>query len=85
LIGSSAYEADVLSSNDEAGTIPRTTQYAALILDLGLPNGEGLALVRESCWPFPTTLLELKQLIRSSNPFPFSQRQILWDSHERRK
>jgi two-component system response regulator TctD len=41
------YEADVLSSIDEAGTILRTTQYAALILDLGLPDGDGLALVRE--------------------------------------
>ena len=33
------YEADVLSSIDEAGTVLRTTQYAALILDLGLPDG----------------------------------------------
>ena len=41
------YEADVLSSIDEAGTVLRTTQYAALILDLGLPDGGGLALVRE--------------------------------------
>jgi DNA-binding response OmpR family regulator len=41
------YETDVLSSFEEASTVLRTTFYAALILDLGLPDGDGLALLRE--------------------------------------
>ncbi len=43
----SGYETDVLSSLEEASTVLRTTFYAALILDLGLPDGDGLALLRE--------------------------------------
>src|ERR1700692_4408691 len=41
------YETDVLSSLEEAKTVLRTTFYAALILDLGLPDGDGLELLRE--------------------------------------
>ena len=41
------YETDVLSSLEEASTVLRTTFYAALILDLGLPDGDGLSLLRE--------------------------------------
>jgi DNA-binding response OmpR family regulator len=41
------YETDVLSSFEEAKTVLRTTFYAALILDLGLPDGDGLTLLRE--------------------------------------
>jgi DNA-binding response OmpR family regulator len=41
------YEIDVLSSLEEASTVLRTTFYAALILDLGLPDGDGLALLRD--------------------------------------
>jgi DNA-binding response OmpR family regulator len=41
------YEVDVLSSLEEASTVLRTTFYAALILDLGLPDGDGLVLLRE--------------------------------------
>jgi DNA-binding response OmpR family regulator len=41
------YEIDVLSNLEEASTVLRTTFYAALILDLGLPDGDGLALLRE--------------------------------------
>ena len=41
------YETDVLSSLEEASTVLRTTFYAALILDLGLPDGDGLMLLRE--------------------------------------
>jgi DNA-binding response OmpR family regulator len=44
---SAGYETDVLSSLEEASTVLRTTFYAALILDLGLPDGDGLALLRE--------------------------------------
>jgi DNA-binding response OmpR family regulator len=41
------YETDVLSSLEEASAVLRTTFYAALILDLGLPDGDGLALLRD--------------------------------------
>src|ERR1700720_3868125 len=41
------YETDVLSTLEEASTVLRTTFYAALILDLGLSDGDGLALLRE--------------------------------------
>jgi DNA-binding response OmpR family regulator len=41
------YEADLLSTADEARSVLETTFYAALILDLGLPDGDGLELLRE--------------------------------------
>jgi DNA-binding response OmpR family regulator len=41
------YEIDALSTLEEASTVLRTTFYAALILDLGLSDGDGLALLRE--------------------------------------
>src|SRR5260370_285917 len=41
------YETDVLSTLEEASTVLRTTFYAALILDLGLPDGDGLTLLRD--------------------------------------
>jgi len=41
------YQADVLSTVEEAKSVLSTTFYAALILDLGLPDGDGLALLRE--------------------------------------
>ena len=41
------YETDVLTSLEEASAVLRTTFYAALILELGLPDGDGLALLRE--------------------------------------
>lgn len=44
---SAGYEADVLGSAEEAGVVLQTTFYAALILDLGLPDGDGLTLLRE--------------------------------------
>jgi DNA-binding response OmpR family regulator len=41
------YQADVLSTVEEARNVLSTTFYAALILDLGLPDGDGLNLLRE--------------------------------------
>jgi DNA-binding response OmpR family regulator len=41
------YEADVLSTVEEARSVLKTTFYAGLILDLGLPDGDGLELLRE--------------------------------------
>jgi DNA-binding response OmpR family regulator len=41
------YEADVLSTVEDALAVLSTTFYAALILDLGLPDGDGLSLLRE--------------------------------------
>lgn len=41
------YDVDVLSSAAEARAVLMTTSYAALILDLGLPDGDGLSILRE--------------------------------------
>src|ERR1700745_2928156 len=41
------YESDVLSTVEDARAVLSTTHYAALILDLGLPDGDGLTLLRE--------------------------------------
>lgn len=44
---SAGYEADVLSTMAEAAHVLGTRSYAALILDLGLPDGDGLSLLQE--------------------------------------
>src|SRR3954449_11644741 len=41
------YQADILSTVEEARRVLDTTFYAALILDLGVPDGDGLELLRE--------------------------------------
>ena len=41
------YECDLLSTVEDARKVLATTFYAALILDLGLPDGDGLELLRE--------------------------------------
>src|ERR1700738_5143160 len=41
------YETDLLATAAEARTALLTTSYAALILDLGLPDGDGLSVLRE--------------------------------------
>ena len=46
-LAQAGYESDVLSTIEEANSVLSTTFYAALILDLGLPDGDGLALLRE--------------------------------------
>src|ERR1700759_5795313 len=41
------YEVDILSTVEEATSVLLTTFYAALILDLGLADGDGLSLLRD--------------------------------------
>ncbi len=41
------YDSDVLSTVEDARAVLSTTFYADLILDLGLPDGDGLELLRE--------------------------------------
>lgn len=41
------YQIDHLANATDAGNALATTRYAALILDLGLPDGDGLAILRE--------------------------------------
>src|SRR5216683_3776018 len=41
------YETDILTTAAEARAAVTTTRYAALILDLGLPDGDGLSILRE--------------------------------------
>jgi DNA-binding response OmpR family regulator len=41
------YETDLLTTAAEARTAVTTTRYAALVLDLGLPDGDGLSILRE--------------------------------------
>src|SRR5690348_2868008 len=44
---SAGFDADVIGSASEARAVLKTTRYAALILDLGLPDGDGLSVLRE--------------------------------------
>src|SRR5260370_4126488 len=41
------YETDLFTTAAEAQTAVTTTRYAAMILDLGLPDGDGLSILRE--------------------------------------
>lgn len=41
------FDADRLAGVDESRAALQTTGYAALILDLGLPDGDGLSILRE--------------------------------------
>jgi len=41
------YDSDLLATVEEARAALMTTSYAALILDLGLPDGDGLSVLRE--------------------------------------
>ncbi|WJR75794.1 response regulator transcription factor [Bradyrhizobium sp. NP1] len=45
-LDAAGYQADCLSSVEEATHALRSTSYAAMILDLGLPDGDGLTLLR---------------------------------------
>src|SRR6266704_3020658 len=41
------YETDLLTTAAEALAAVTTTRYAAMVLDLGLPDGDGLSVLRE--------------------------------------
>jgi DNA-binding response OmpR family regulator len=41
------YETDIVNSAEEARDALRSVSYAALILDLGLPDGDGLSILHE--------------------------------------
>jgi DNA-binding response OmpR family regulator len=43
----SGYETDLLATADEARAAVTTTRYAAVVLDLGLPDADGLSILRE--------------------------------------
>jgi len=54
------YEVDLLTTAAAARAAVSTTRYAALILDLGLPDGDGLSILREirhSQDPLPVLVL----------------------------
>ena len=44
---SAGFQADLLTNVADAKTVLGTTRYAALILDLGLPDGDGLSIVHD--------------------------------------
>ena len=46
-LAAAGYATDVMSTVAEARAAITTTRYAALILDLGLPDGDGLSILRE--------------------------------------
>ncbi len=41
------FDVDVLTNVSDAKTVLETTRYAALILDLSLPDGDGLSILRD--------------------------------------
>jgi DNA-binding response OmpR family regulator len=54
------YQADILSTVEDARSVLGRTFYAALILDLGLPDGDGLELlrgIRQQNNPIPVMVL----------------------------
>jgi len=46
-LGTAGYETDLLGTAGEANAALITTSYAAVILDLGLPDGDGLSILKE--------------------------------------
>src|SRR6202007_2325339 len=46
-LGIAGYETDLLTTAAEALAAVTTTRYAAMVLDLGLPDGDGLSVLRE--------------------------------------
>jgi len=45
-LGTAGYETDLLGTAGEANAALITTSYAAVILDLGLPDGDGLSILK---------------------------------------
>jgi DNA-binding response OmpR family regulator len=59
-LAAEGYATDLMSTVAEARAAIATTRYAALILDLGLPDGDGLSILREirqSKDPLPVLVL----------------------------
>src|SRR5438552_1109448 len=46
-LAAAGYETDLLTTAAEAQSAVATTRYAAMVLDLGLPDGDGLSVLRE--------------------------------------
>jgi DNA-binding response OmpR family regulator len=46
-LAAAGYETDLLTAAAEAQSALATTRYAAMVLDLGLPDGDGLSILRE--------------------------------------
>ena len=46
-LAAAGFDSDVLATADEARAALATTRYAAMVLDLGLPDDDGLAVLRE--------------------------------------
>lgn len=46
-LAAAGYAADIVNSDAEARDTLRTVNYAAMILDLGLPDGDGLSILTE--------------------------------------
>jgi DNA-binding response OmpR family regulator len=46
-LAAAGYEADIMSGAEEARDALRSVSYAAMILDLGLPDGDGLSVLLE--------------------------------------
>src|SRR5262245_29251711 len=64
---SAGFAVDVLTSVSEAQSALVKTRYAALILDLGLPDGDGLAILsdlRQRKDPIPVLVLTARSGVR---------------------
>ena len=46
-LSAAGYETDLLTTASEAQAAVATTRYAAMVLDLSLPDGDGLSILRE--------------------------------------
>ena len=46
-LAAAGYESDIGASTEEAREAVHNVNYAAMILDLGLPDGDGLSVLRE--------------------------------------
>jgi DNA-binding response OmpR family regulator len=72
------YEIDLLASVSDASSALGTTRYAALILDLGLPDGDGLSILRFSysphaaAWKIGLTAFEAERMTISSSRSPLT-------------